>query len=77
MYWVYVLQNPVGKFYVGHTDNLDFRVQSHNRTDKMLGKFTRKNGPWHLVWSEKHSTLPRNALSNLDQDCPLALKLEG
>ena len=56
MYWVYILQNPAGKFYIGHTEDLPTRVHSHNRTDKVLGKFTRKNGPWELVWSEQHST---------------------
>ena len=54
MFWVYLLQNPDGHFYVGHTDNLRNRVASHNRTDKVIGKFTRKNGPWVLVWSEEY-----------------------
>src|SRR6266496_5896672 len=53
MFWVYILQNPAGRFYVGHTDNLKNRVASHNRTDKISGKFTRKNGQWTLVWSEE------------------------
>jgi len=55
MFWVYLLQNPDGKFYVGQTDDLQVRVTNHNRTDKICGKFTRKNGPWLLVWSETHS----------------------
>jgi len=55
MFWVYLLQNPDGKFYVGQTDDLQVRVANHNRTDKTCGKFTRKNGPWLLVWSETHS----------------------
>ena len=54
MFWVYILQNLTGVFYVGHTDNLRNRIASHNRTDKISGKFTRKNGPWTLVWSEEH-----------------------
>ena len=54
MFWVYLLQNPKGRFYIGQTDDLAARVPNHNRTDKILGKFTRKNGPWILVWSEKH-----------------------
>jgi len=54
MFWVYVLQNPKGHSYVGQTDDLRTRVASHNRTDKISGKFTRKNGPWTLVWSEEH-----------------------
>jgi len=53
-YCVYLLQNPAGHFYVGHTDNLQNRVKNHNRIDKINGKFTRKNGPWTLVWSEQH-----------------------
>ncbi len=56
MFWAYILQNPAGRFYIGHTDNLENRVKNHNRTDKMAGKFTRKNGPWSLVWSELHAT---------------------
>ena len=56
MFWVYILQNPVGRFYIGQTDDLPTRLQSHNRTEKIAGKFTRKNGPWELVWSEEHVT---------------------
>ncbi len=54
MFWVYILQNPAGKFYVGHTHDLPARLHSHNRTDKLGGKFTRKNGPWELAWSQEH-----------------------
>ena len=54
MFLVYILRNPEGRFYVGHTDNLDERVRNHNRTDKIAGKFTRKHGPWILMWSEQH-----------------------
>src|SRR5947209_165945 len=56
MCWVYIIKNPGGQFYIGHTDSLELRLLSHNRTDKSLGKFTRKNGPWELVWSEQHAT---------------------
>jgi predicted GIY-YIG superfamily endonuclease len=56
MFRVYILQNPTGTFYVGQTEHLDSRVASHNRTDKIAGKFTRKNGPWTLVWSEQHQS---------------------
>ncbi len=55
MFWAYIVQNPNGRFYVGHTDDLAARIASHNRTDKISGKFTRKNGPWNLVWCEEHS----------------------
>ena len=55
-FWVYILQNPQGTYYIGQTDDLDGRLTNHNRTDKTSGKFTRKNGPWTLVWSEEHPT---------------------
>jgi predicted GIY-YIG superfamily endonuclease len=56
MYWVYILQNAEGRFYVGQTGNRQARLASHNRTDQFRGKFTRKNSPWGLVWSEEHLT---------------------
>ena len=54
MFCVYVLQNPAGNFYIGHTGNCENRILSHNRTDKIGGKFTRKNVSWALVWYEAH-----------------------
>ena len=54
MFWVYVLENSAGQFYIGQTDELAVRLLNHNRTDKIGGKFTRKNGPWKLIWSEAH-----------------------
>ena len=54
MFWVYILENIAGKFYIGHTHALEARLISHNRTDKLRGAFTRKNGPWELVWKEEH-----------------------
>ena len=56
MFWTYILENPHGHFYIGHTSDLERRVASHNRQDRATGKFTRKNGPWRLVWSEQHPT---------------------
>lgn len=58
MFFVYILENPAGRFYIGHTDNLEERLISHNRKDKLVSKFTRKNGPWKLIWSESHPTRP-------------------
>ena len=45
-FWVYIPQNPAGKFYVGETEDLDARFNFHNQTDNIDGHFTRKNGPW-------------------------------
>jgi len=55
MFFVYILQNPAGHFYIGHSENPSQRLQSHNDTGPTHGKFTRTNGPWELVWSEAHS----------------------
>jgi len=54
MYWAYILQKPNGRFYIGHKDDPPARLHSHNRTDQIRGKYTRKNGPWELVWQEEH-----------------------
>jgi len=56
LFWVYILENAESTFYIGQTDDLQARLQSHNRTASIEGKFTRKNGPWSLVWSEEHGT---------------------
>jgi len=53
-FYVYVLRNPSGRFYVGHTADLVARVSDHNSEGPAQGKFTRKNGPWELVWNEPH-----------------------
>jgi putative endonuclease len=55
-YWTYILENPQGRFYVGHTDDLDRRVAEHNSPEKVGTKYTHKNGPWRLIWSESHLT---------------------
>ena len=49
MFHAYILQNADGKFYIGHTDDLELRLHSHNRTDRTVGKFTRKHGPWPRI----------------------------
>ncbi|MBN2064422.1 MAG: GIY-YIG nuclease family protein [Sedimentisphaerales bacterium] len=56
MFWVYILINPHSKYYIGHTDNLERRLSEHNSPECGSGKFTHKNGPWKLIWSEKHNT---------------------
>jgi putative endonuclease len=56
MYFVYVLENPEGKFYIGSTSDIEKRLQQHNSVEKDGTKFTHKNGPWCLIWSEQHST---------------------
>jgi putative endonuclease len=52
-FWVYILENLEGRFYVGSTDDVDRRIREHN---EQFGNqsFTHKNGPWRLVWREPH-----------------------
>ena len=55
-FWVYVLENPQGRFYVGHTDDLERRLAEHNDPARAKRKYTAKGLPWGLVWSEQHAT---------------------
>ncbi len=43
-FYVYILQNPNGRFYVGHTDDLQRRLSEHNAVTREKSKYTRKNG---------------------------------
>ncbi len=56
MFYVYVIENPAGRFYAGQTDDLERRVLDHNDADRSKTSFTAKHGPWELVWSETHET---------------------
>ena len=50
MAWVYVIQNPDGRFYIGMTTDLDGRLSNHNEG---VSKWTKHRGPWRLVWNQK------------------------
>ncbi|NDV63625.1 GIY-YIG nuclease family protein [Puniceicoccales bacterium CK1056] len=54
-YFVYVLENQKGRLYIGQTDNLERRLSQHNSPEgkNHLGKYTHKNGPWHLLGFEE------------------------
>ena len=55
-FFVYIVENPNGKFYVGQTEDLDRRVRQHNDPSHSEMKYTTKHtGPWELVWFEEHS----------------------
>ncbi len=53
-FFVYVLENELGRFYVGQTDDLTQRLAEHNTPDPTGRRFTAKNGNWTLLWSEQH-----------------------
>jgi len=48
MFYVYILYSvPFDKYYIGHTDNLEIRLWSHNNTERKT--FTSKYRPWTMV----------------------------
>ncbi len=54
MFTVYILQSQTtGRFYVGHTKNLEERIHRHNSGQTKLG---RNRGPWKLVHSTAYLT---------------------
>jgi len=55
IFWVYILENPAGRFYIGSSDDPERRLEEHN-SDEGAVTFTHKNGPWRLVWRESHPT---------------------
>ena len=50
-YYVYVLQNPDGRLYIGFTADLEKRVRQHQENK---GGWTRGRGPWELVQWETY-----------------------
>ena len=60
MYHVYILENAAGRFYIGHTNSLEKRLDRHNdRTSRAPSEqvtYTHKHGPWMMVWKERHTT---------------------
>ena len=53
-FWVYVLENAAGRFYVGSSDDPERLLSEHNDADRGATTFTHKQGPWTLVWREAH-----------------------
>lgn len=53
-FWTYMLHVNGGKFYVGHTDDIERRIAQHAAGH--LPGFTRNHLPVKLVWSQEFST---------------------
>ncbi len=53
-FWSYMLHCNGGKFYVGHTDDLQRRVAQHEMG--YFPGFTRDHLPVKLVWSQEFTT---------------------
>ncbi len=54
MYCVYILENQNESIYIGSTDNLEKRLENHN--DPTRVGWTRKRGPWKLIYKEDYET---------------------
>jgi len=46
-YCVYILQNPIGKFYIGLSEDVPHRLEEHNAG---RSRWTKGRGPWIVVW---------------------------
>ena len=53
-FWTYMLKCSDGRYYTGHTDNLDHRIAQHHCGQGST--FTRDRRPVTLVWSETFGT---------------------
>ena len=53
-YQVYVLQNKLGRFYIGLSEDPERRLDQHNAG---VSKWTRTYRPWTLVWRSDRMSL--------------------
>ena len=53
-FWVYLLRCADGSYYVGHTDDLEKRLQEHRSGE--LGGYTEKRRPVRLMYSQDFPT---------------------
>ena len=49
MYYVYIIENSIGKRYIGVTTELEKRLKKHNYQGS---RWTRHKGPWQLIYKE-------------------------
>jgi putative endonuclease len=58
-FFVYVIKNNQGERYIGSTENLVKRLETHNDTSREKAKFHRytyKKGPWRLIFKKEFNT---------------------
>jgi putative endonuclease len=51
--YTYILKNQKGDLYIGQTNNLQERIERHNRNRVTS---TKKKGPWKIVWRKAFNT---------------------
>ncbi len=51
MWFVYILYSvKIDRYYVGVTDNLEWRLERHNAG---WGRYTKRGIPWEIVYTER------------------------
>ena len=50
-FWAYMLRCSDGSYYVGHTDDLEARVNAHH--SGLVAGYTQKRLPLSLAWSQE------------------------
>ena len=53
-YFVYILRNESGRFYIGVSEDVEVRLKQHNEG---ISKWTAKYRPWEIVWSREFESL--------------------
>ena len=53
-FWVYILRCADGRYYTGHTDDLERRIGEHQTGG--FCKFTSRRRPVQLLWAENFGT---------------------
>ena len=59
MYTTYVLENMHRRIHIGHTKDLNDRLQMHNDVSEGKMRFhktTYKKGPWHVIYEKSFDT---------------------
>jgi len=54
LYYIYILENPTGKKYIGVTEDIGQRLHDHNSG---ISKWTKGKGPWEIIWSKECTSL--------------------
>ncbi len=53
MYFVYIIRNSEGRYYIGQTSDVALRLQRHNNGAVF---WTKSRGPWELVYTQGFET---------------------
>ena len=62
-FWVYILRCADGKYYTGHTDDLERRIAQHHAGG--FCDFTTRRRPVRLIWAEAVGTRDEALASEL------------